>query len=69
MVYEFVCMDCDRMVEVKATVSEYEKGLKLTCPHCGSEEMVRVFSGITIALKGGVNFGGCGPTAGPGCCG
>ncbi|MEW6214774.1 MAG: FmdB family zinc ribbon protein [Nitrospirota bacterium] len=69
MIYECVCTDCGKMVEISTTVSEYEKGLKVTCPECGSKKMARVFSGFAIASKGGgMNFSGCGPSAGPGCC-
>lgn len=70
MIYEYVCTSCGRMVEVSATVSEYEKGLKVNCPNCGSTKMARVFGGFVIASKGrGMDFSGCGPSAGPGCCG
>lgn len=72
MIYEYVCTECGSMTEVSATVSEYEKGLKITCLKCGSTKMARVFGGSAIALKlkgGGMNFSSCGPSAGPGCCG
>lgn len=70
MIYEYICSDCGSMTEVSATVSEYEAGLKITCPKCGSTKMARVFGGFAIVSKGGgMNFGGCGPSAGPGCCG
>jgi putative FmdB family regulatory protein len=69
MIYEFRCKNCGKTSEVSASISEYEKGLKVVCPHCGSTEMSRVFSGFMIVSKGGIKGGPCGPSAGPGCCG
>ena len=69
--YEYVCIECQERMEVRASISEKEKGLKLTCPSCGSKKMVQVFS--SFAVKGSSRGGNpppfCGPTAGPGCCG
>ncbi len=69
--YEYVCIECEEKVEVRATIPEKEKGLKLTCPKCGGKKMAQVFSSFTIggASRGGNPSSSCGPTAGPGCCG
>lgn len=77
--YEYICTECEEKTEVRATISEKERGLKVTCPKCGNNKMVQVFGGFAIGggSKGGSNPGftsgpgfmsGCGPTDGPGCC-
>lgn len=72
--YEYVCVECGENIEVKASVSEKEKGLKVSCPKCGSSKTARIFGNFTVmsGVKGGSPSGGfpsCGPNAGPGCCG
>ncbi|MEN3187007.1 MAG: zinc ribbon domain-containing protein [Atribacterota bacterium] len=73
--YEYVCTECGEKIEIYATISEQEKGLKVTCPKCGSKKVARVFGNIMVmgGSKGsGMNrpmSGCCGPSAGPGCCG
>jgi len=71
--YEYICIECQEKTEVRATISEKERGLEVTCPKCGNDNMVQVFGSFAIGggSKGGSNPGfmsGCGPTAGPGCC-
>jgi putative FmdB family regulatory protein len=70
-IYEYVCTECGEKVEVRATISEKEKGLKVTCPKCGSKEMARVFGSFMVmgSSSSKHNLPMCGPTAGPGCCG
>lgn len=69
--YEYVCTDCGEITEVKASISEKEKGLKVICSKCGSSKMARVFGSFNIfgSAKGGGMPPSCGPNAGPGCCG
>ena len=71
--YEYICIECQEKTEVRATISEKGRGLKVTCPKCGSNNMVQVFGSFAImgGSKGGFNpslMPGCAPTAGPGCC-
>lgn len=71
--YEYVCMECQEKAEVRATISDKERGLKVICPRCGSNKMVQVFGSFAVMAgsKSGFNAGsmtGCGPNAGPGCC-
>lgn len=74
MIYEYVCSECQNKFEVRATLSEKEKGLKPECPNCHSKKTIRVFSGFAVkgSSRGGgfdpCAGGGCGPNAGPGCC-
>lgn len=70
--YDYVCGDCGKPFEVRASISEFSKGLKPQCPHCGSEKSIRTFTSINVLTArraGGPGPGACGPTAGPGCCG
>ncbi|NWG00704.1 MAG: zinc ribbon domain-containing protein [Thermoanaerobaculaceae bacterium] len=70
-VYEYVCQDCRKPSELRASVEEYSKGVRPACPHCGSLRLIRTFSVIGLATGSGPRSGGagCGPNAGPGCCG
>lgn len=69
--YEYVCTECGEKVEIAATISEKEKGLKPTCPKCGSKKMAQVFGNFSVmsSSKGANKPPMCGPQAGPGCCG
>jgi len=69
--YEYICMNCREKTEILASISEKEKGLKLSCPKCGSKKMVQFFGRVNIgrASTGLGGAPGCGPMAGPGCCG
>ncbi|MFQ6121789.1 MAG: FmdB family zinc ribbon protein [Dehalococcoidales bacterium] len=71
--YEYICIECQEKAEIRATISEKERGLKVTCPRCGSNKMVQVFGSfaVTGSSKGRFNpsfMPSCGPTAGPRCC-
>jgi len=69
-IYEYVCPGCKEKVEIFASISQKEKGLKPMCPKCGSEKMIQVFGGFSIGSSRGSSGGSfCPPTAGPGCCG
>jgi len=46
--YDFACSDCESTLEVKASISEKEKGLDLTCPHCGSHSLQQVFRELSF---------------------
>jgi putative FmdB family regulatory protein len=69
--YEYVCIDCGEKIEVQASISEKEKGLKVVCSKCGSSKVARVFGSFNIFnfQKGGSMPPACGPNAGSGCCG
>lgn len=69
--YEYVCSECMEKTEVRASISEKGKGLKLTCPKCGSKKMAQVFGSFAVmgSSKGRGTPPICGPQAGPGCCG
>lgn len=71
--YEYVCTECGEGLEVFASFSEKEKGLKTACPNCGSNKMARVFGSFAVVGSSGPSRDSpvpmCGPSAGQGCCG
>lgn len=69
--YEYICTECQQKTEVLASISEKERGLKPTCPKCGSKEMAQVFGSFMVmgSSSSKNNPLMCGPAAGPGCCG
>lgn len=68
-VYDYVRQDCREGFEIRASVAEYEKGLAVRCPKCGSGQVERSWSSVNLLTAKGENpAGGCG--CGPGaCCG
>jgi len=68
--YEYACLQCGAAIEVQATLAEKEKGLKVTCPSCGSKKVAQVFRGFSVMgrARGGGRPPMCSPMAGPGCC-
>lgn len=69
--YEYVCQDCGHPFEIHSSISDYAKGLRPRCPHCQSDRAIRTFTGVQMLTSrgSGRGAGGCGPAAGPGCCG
>jgi len=65
--YEYQCDTCGKQFEIKATVAEKKRGLRLECPACGSTQATQVYSSMSVITRspGG---GFCGPGSGPGCC-
>lgn len=70
-IYEYFCQGCDKKFEIKASMSDKEKGLKTNCPACGSKKTVRILGNFFTPHKGHGESGGgcCGPNQTPGCCG
>src|SRR3990172_9020414 len=46
--YDYICQDCGRPFDVQATMADYAKGLKPTCPHCRSKKAIRSFTNINV---------------------
>ncbi|MGH8897633.1 MAG: FmdB family zinc ribbon protein [Egibacteraceae bacterium] len=66
--YEFVCTDCGRRLEVRATMTEKAAGLAPRCLHCEDGGRVRrVFS--AVALVSGRRLSAGTVSQGGGCCG
>ena len=67
--YDYVCQDCSRPFEIRASISEYSAGLSAQCRTCGSENTVRKFTAVNVltgsrgaAGSPGISAG-CGPGA------
>ena len=69
--YEYFCQDCENKFEVKASLSEKEKGLKVKCPACESTRTMQILGNFFSFSKGKNSGGGgcCGPNTSSGCCG
>lgn len=68
-IYEYFCQDCEKKFDVKASLSEKEKGLKASCPGCGSKRTIQILGSFFTFSKGSSSFGsGCGPNPPLGCC-
>jgi len=65
--YEYICVECQEKAEIRATISEKEKGLKVTCPKCGSYNMIQVFGDFMVT--GASCSLSCKPSDGSTCCG
>lgn len=67
--YEFVCIDCGRVTELRASFAEKDAGLAPTCGACGSDVLRRTFTTVAVlgsSAAGAPAAGGC---CGGGCCG
>ncbi len=70
--YDYVCQDCGKAFEKQITMDQYARGVKVTCPDCRSRKAIRTFTPPNVVVARGGGSGpafGCGPAAGPGCCG
>jgi len=70
-IYEYFCQDCEKTFEIKASISEKEKGLRVKCPSCSGDKTIQILGNFFIFSKGGCSdlSSGCGPNPAPGCCG
>lgn len=62
--YDYRCEKCLTMFDVRASVSEYERGLNVKCPACDSGRVRRTISAVGI-LDGSRDN----PRSPGGCCG
>ncbi len=69
--YVFRCGECSQQFEVYATIREREAGIDPPCPKCGSRRAEQLLTAPMLLQRGAgrPDFRGCGPVAGPGCCG
>jgi len=63
-IYEFHCEQCGRDSEILVRSTDW-KGT--TCPHCGSERLVKQFSVFASASGGDADAPSCGSGSGSGC--
>jgi putative FmdB family regulatory protein len=64
-IYEFHCEQCGRDSEILVRSTDW-KGT--TCPHCGSERLVKQFSVFASASGGNADAPSCSSNGGSGCC-
>ena len=72
--YAYQCEQCEEVFEVRATIKEREAGLHPACPQCQSTHVKpKITAGLVVHGSDGGRLAssprGCGPNAGPGCCG
>jgi len=71
--YDYQCQKCQTVFEVRATFQEKQDGLKPECPQCQSKKTRQLLTSGLLLLntkdENSQTFPGCGPNAGPGCCG
>lgn len=44
--YEYECRDCSDVFTVFLSLKEFDANPKIKCPHCGSDNTVRLISGF-----------------------
>jgi putative FmdB family regulatory protein len=68
--YEYVCTECGEKINIRATIAEKEKGLKVTCLKCGGMKMAQVFGNFMVmgSSKTGNKSSCCGSSTGSDCC-
>jgi putative FmdB family regulatory protein len=62
--YDYRCEKCLTTFDVQAGIPEYERGLKVKCPACGSKRVRRTISTVSIFGSSRDN-----PRSSSGCCG
>jgi putative FmdB family regulatory protein len=71
--YDYRCEKCLNPFALQASISDYERGLKVECPACGSKRVRRTISTVSILGSSRDNTrsssGCCGDSGGnSGCC-
>lgn len=49
--YDYRCSACGKTFERVASVGEYSKGLKPSCPFCGSAKTVRALDLVNVKTR------------------
>jgi putative FmdB family regulatory protein len=71
LTYEYKCDECGALLEIRATIAEKERGLRVECPACGSTRVTQVFTAANVLTRSGRGGGPppcCGRGSGSGCC-
>lgn len=55
--YDYVCQDCGQRFDVRMSISAYSEGAKPNCAACGSTNVARGYSTVTV-LTGSRGSGG-----------
>lgn len=67
--YDYKCQYCNFPFEVRMSMSEYSEGNKPECPQCGSGDVERSFTSVSVLTGSRAGSGGAGgpaPTCGHG---
>ena len=62
--YDYVCQQCGSRFEVRMSISAYSSGERPPCGSCGSTDVARAFTTVTVLTSG---RGSSGASAGGGC--
>ena len=67
--YDYQCQDCKTDIEVKASISEKDQGLEVSCPECSSKNTAQVykspaFIGSSASSGSAPSGGSCGEGCG-----
>jgi putative FmdB family regulatory protein len=62
--YDYVCQDCGETFEIRASIAAYSEGLSPRCKRCGSENVARSFSAVSVVTgsRSAARAVGCGPS-------
>ncbi len=47
-IYEYICKDCGKIMEVRETLAEKEKKVKHKCSSCGSDNTAQYFGNMIV---------------------
>lgn len=64
--YDYRCQYCNFPFEIRMSMSEYSKGNKPDCPQCGSQDVERSFTSVSV-LTGSRAGSGRGSSSGSSC--
>lgn len=56
--YEYTCQYCNLPFEVRMSMSEYSEGNKPDCPQCGSSDVERAFTSVSVLTGSRAGSGG-----------
>jgi putative FmdB family regulatory protein len=56
--YDYTCQQCNFPFEVRMTMSEYSEGKKPECPQCGSGDVERAFTSVSVLTGSRAGGGG-----------
>jgi putative FmdB family regulatory protein len=49
--YEYHCLECDKIFSVHLTVEEHDKQGSPACPDCGSRKVRQHFSAVSVVTS------------------
>ncbi|MBM4160229.1 MAG: zinc ribbon domain-containing protein [Ignavibacteria bacterium] len=49
--YEYHCLDCDKIFSIQLSIEEHDKSEAPACPHCGSKKVKQHFSSVSVVTS------------------